>query len=114
MKVERYKVDEKIGLTEEQVAKRIADNLVNYDNQPKTKSIKQIVLSHIFTYFNFLNFVLAGAVLIVGITSGNFLDSLKNCLFLGVIICNTVIGIVQEVLSKKTIDKLSLLTANKG
>lgn len=113
MKVERYKVDEKIGLTEEQVAKRIADNLVNYDNQPKTKSIKQIVLSHIFTYFNFLNFVLAGAVLIVGITSGNFLDSLKNCLFLGVIICNTVIGIVQEVLSKKTIDKLSLLTATK-
>ena len=48
MKVERYKVDEKIGLTEEQVAKRIADNLVNYDNQPKTKSIKQIVLSFLW------------------------------------------------------------------
>jgi cation-transporting ATPase E len=35
-------------------------------------------------------------------------------MFMGVVICNTVIGIVQELKSKRTLDKLNLLTAQRG
>lgn len=50
--------------------------------------------------------VLLVLVLLVG--------SYKNSMFMGIIIINTVIGIVQEVRAKKTIDKLAILTASKN
>ena len=105
--VKRYEPDFKKGLTEAQVNERIENGLVNYDNQPKTKTIGQIIRGNLFTYFNFLNIVLAAAILIVGIINGELLYSLKNCLFLGVIISNTTISTIQEIVSKKIIDKLS-------
>ena len=99
------------GLTSKEVEKRISENLVNYDDQPKTKSIGQIIRKNIFTYFNFINFILAGSILLVGIFSGQIANSLKNCLFLGVIICNTIISVIQEIIAKRIIDKLSLISA---
>ena len=103
----------KNGLTDKEVNERIEKNLINYDNQPKTKTIKEIITSNVFTYFNFLNIFLGGAVLITGILSGKLLYSLKNCLFMGVIFCNTVISIIQEIISKKIIDKLSVISSSK-
>ena len=111
--VKRYEPDFKKGLTEAQVNERIENGLVNYDNQPKTKTIGQIVRGNLFTYFNFLNIVLAAAILIVGIINGELLYSLKNCLFLGVIISNTTISTIQEIVSKKIIDKLSFIASSK-
>lgn len=70
------------------------------------KSTKQIILSHTLTYFNFLNLVLAGLVIL----SGQY----KNMLFMGVVIANTLIGIVQELRVKKVIDRLSVITATKA
>ena len=101
------------GLTHEEVEEKINRGEVNEINTGKTKTIKEIFLSNIFTYFNILNVCLALAILISGIVSGQLLYSLKNCLFLGVIISNTAISIVQEILSKKTIDKLSVLSKVK-
>lgn len=43
------------GLTSQEVNDRIVKNLVNYVDEPKTKTIKEIVKSNVFTYFNFLN-----------------------------------------------------------
>ena len=111
--VKRYEPDFKKGLTEAQVNERIENGLVNYDNQPKTKTIGQIIRGNLFTYFNFLNIVLAAAILIVGIINGELLYSLKNCLFLGVIISNTTISTIQEIVSKKIIDKLSFIASSK-
>lgn len=111
--VERYEADYKTGLTEEQVQKRIEAGLTNVNQQPKTKTVKQIILSNFFTYFNFLNLALGSAILLVGILNHQILNSLKNCLFMGVIFCNTVISIIQEIISKKTIDKLSILASTK-
>lgn len=93
------------GLTEEQVSIREKQGLVNYDTAVPTKSIRQIVLSNIFTLFNLLNFVLALLVFSVG--------SYKNLLFMGVVVCNTVISIIQEINAKKTIDKLSIISMSK-
>lgn len=93
------------GLTAAQVQMRIAQGLVNADDGIKTKTEKQIILENTFTFFNILNFVLALFVLLVG--------SFKNLLFLGVIFSNTIIGSFQGIRAKRTIDKLSLISAPK-
>ena len=113
MKITRYNPDIKIGLTKTQVKKRIEENLNNFDNGPKTKSIKQIIASNFFTFFNLLNLVLGSAVFISGLIFGAPLEGLKNCLFMGVIFLNTLISITEEIISKKIIDKLSLLSEVK-
>ena len=86
------------GLSEEQVKTRIENNLVNFDNQPKTKTIKQIIKDNFFTYFNFLNLALGIAIFIAGILNGDMLNSLKNCLFMGVIVINSIISIAEEII----------------
>lgn len=101
------------GLTKSEVEDRVNNGLINTINTSHTKSVKEIFLTNIFTYFNILNFVLAGAILVSGIIFNRFFYSLKNSLFLGVIICNTTISIVQEIMSKKTIDKLSIISSIK-
>lgn len=111
--IERFLVSSETGLKSEQVKKRIQQGLNNYDDQPKTKSIKQIVASNFFTYFNFLNLALGAAVLIAGIFSGQLFQGLKNCLFMGVIIVNSIISIIEEIVSKRIIDKLSILSESK-
>ena len=103
--MKRYKPDIHIGLTDKEVNERIKKNLVNYDTEIKTKSIKTIILSNIFTLFNLLNFSIALAIFIVG--------SYKNLLFMGVVFCNTIISIIQEINSKRVIDKLSVIASKK-
>ena len=110
---EREKINLKTGLSSEEVQKRIEENLVNYVDVPPTKTIKQIIISNFCTYFNFINVLLGGAILVAGIIGGKFFDAIKNCLFMGVIIANSVISTAQEIISKKIIDKLSVLSASK-
>lgn len=101
------------GLTSSEVNDRISKNLVNYVDEPKTKTVKEIVKSNVFTYFNFLNVFLGTLVIISGIVSGRILYALKNCLFVGVIFTNTIISIAEEILAKKTIDKLNVIADTK-
>ena len=101
------------GLTNKEVLERINDGRVNNIITGKTKSIKEIIFTNIFTYFNILNILLAAAIIVSGILFKHFFDSFKNCLFLGVVLANTVISIVQEILAKKTIDNLSVLSSVK-
>lgn len=105
--------DFQFGLSTEEVHERMQKGLNNYDDQPKTKTIKQIITSNFFTYFNFLNICLGAAVFSAGIFSGQMFQGLKNCLFMGVIIINSIISIIEEVISKKIIDQLSLLSESK-
>ena len=89
------------GLTNEQVQERIAEGKVNANENPNTRTYKQIIRENTLTFFNFLNLVLLVLVL--------FVRSYKNSMFMGIILINTVIGIIQEVRAKKTIDKLAIL-----
>ena len=93
------------GLTNEEVQERIAQGQVNNNENPNTRTYKQIILENTLTFFNFLNLVLLVLVLLVG--------SYKNSMFVGIIFINTVIGIIQEIRAKKTIDKLAILTESK-
>ena len=94
-----------IGLTKEEVEERMKEKKVNYDTSLPTKSIKTIVRENIFTLFNLINILLGVAVFCVG--------SYKNLLFLIVIFCNTAISIIQEINSKRAVDKLSILAQAK-
>ena len=96
----------KEGLSETQVSERVRDGRVNGEQESSTKSIKQIVKDNIFTFFNLLNIALGLLIFLTG--------SYKNCLFLGVIFFNILIGIVQEIRAKKVVDKLSLVSAPKA
>lgn len=103
----RYYIMNKInGLSKEEVLKLKNKGLTNVSAEVKTKSIGQIIFTNFFTLFNFLNFFLALLIFIV--------HSYKNLLFLGVVFCNTLISTIQEIRSKKIIDKLSLLNETKA
>ncbi len=93
------------GLSEKEVAERIAAGRINGNPNPKTKSIKHILAHNIFTFFNFINVVLAVLIFLVG--------SPKNAMFAMIILWNTGIGIFQEIRAKRTIDKLTLISAPK-
>ena len=94
------------GLSPEEAQKRAAEGRVNGTGEIKTKSVGQIIRDNTLTFFNFLNIVLAVLVLIFG--------ELKNVMFIGVIFCNTGIGIFQEIRAKRTIDRLTLISAPKA
>ena len=93
------------GLTNEQVQERIAEGKINSNENPNTRTYKQIIKENTLTFFNFLNVVLMVMVLLVG--------SYKNSMFVGIILINTIIGIIQEIRAKKTIDKLAILTESR-
>ena len=94
------------GLSAAQVAERIARGQVNADADVKTKSVAQIVRDNICTLFNLVNIIIAAAIFWTG--------EYRNLLFMGVILCNIGIGIFQEVRSKMTIDRLSVITSTKA
>ncbi len=100
------KTDISTGLSPSEAEERARRGLANGDMDVKTKSVKQIFLENIFTFFNLINIGFAVAVLIAG--------SARNALFMGIIICNTAIGIIQEIRSKRVIDKLSIISAPKA
>lgn len=95
-----------IGLTEIQVAERIENGYSNIPIEPPTKTFGQIVWSNLFTYFNIVFFALAACVIAVG--------SWYNLTFMPVVLANILIGIVQELRAKKTLDNLSIINAPKG
>jgi cation-transporting P-type ATPase E len=102
--VERYNPDIKKGLTIEEVELRQMAGMANVSDTGSTKSISSIITSNILTFFNFINFGIAAWL--ISVRSG-----ISQLLFLGVISLNIAIGIIQEIRAKKTIDKLSLLSA---
>ena len=93
------------GLSNKEVEERINNNLTNEIIDVSTNTIPKIIIKNVFTLFNILNIVLAIIVLFVG--------SYKNTLFLGVVVCNILISTIQEIRSKKIIDKLNVIKENK-
>ncbi len=100
--VERYSVDLKTGLSEEQVKLRQEANLVNSTKVKSSKSYTSIFLKNIFTFFNMLWLIIAVALLVVG--------SYKDLIFIFVIVANTAIAIIQEIRAKIAVEKLSIVT----
>lgn len=102
----RYKANMLKGLTKEQVREYTENGWTNEPADPPSKTVGEIVKGNVFTYFNLVFAVLAVLVIIAG--------SFTSLTFLGVVIANLVIGIVQEVRAKNTLDRLSVLSAPKA
>lgn len=99
----RVQAEPGVGLSAEQVKERFACHADNYKVESSTMSVSDIVKSNVFTYFNLVFAVIAVLLSIV--------DAWRDMLFLPIIVANTCIGIVQEIHSKKVLDKLSILNA---
>jgi cation-transporting ATPase E len=94
------------GLTAAEVADRVARGLVNDVPSAPTRTIGEIVRANLFTRFNLLLGSLLAVILVVG--------PLQDALFGLVIVANTVVGIVQEVRAKRTLDHLEVVNAPKA
>ena len=96
----------KNGLNYKEINERIDKGLINKDNTLPTKTIPKIIFDNLFTLFNILNLALATCIFLV--------NSYKNLLFMGIVICNTLISTLQEIRSKKVVDKLSIIASTKA
>lgn len=105
-KVKRYHPAPDEGLSPALWQQRMIEGQNNVDCTVSTRSVGRIVRDNVCTLFNLINVILAAAVLAVG--------SYKNCLFMGVVLCNLGIGIFQELRAKYAVDKLSLLSSVKA
>lgn len=98
-------VNPDLGLTDAQVQAQIKSGHKNTAEQSLTRSVREILQDNIFTLFNLINVVLGGLVFYTG--------SYRNLLFLGIAFFNTAIGIIQEIRSKRQVDKMVLLAEGK-
>ncbi len=94
------------GLSASQVSERLENGCGNVAIEPPSKTTGQIVRSNLLTYFNIVFFILAGCIIAVG--------SWYNLTFMPVVIANILIGIIQELRAKKTLDDLSFISSPKG
>lgn len=102
--VERYNPDVDKGLLTDEVESRMIAGMVNMSETGSSKTIPGIIFKNIVTFFNILNFAIAGWLISVG-------ASFLNVFFIIIVSTNIAIGIFQEIRAKKIIDKLSLLSA---
>ncbi len=91
------------GLTREEVRLRQQQGKTNVQVDPSTRTVKEIVKSNIFTYFNLIFVVLAVLLIVVG--------SFKDLSFMLIVAANTGVGIFQEIRSKKKLENLKFMHA---
>lgn len=89
------------GLTTKEAKRLQEEGKGNAPPKSAGRTVGQILLGNLFTWFNILNLLLALALVAV--------RSYRNMLFMGVVVFNTLISTVQEVRAKRTVDKLTLL-----
>lgn len=89
------------GLTTEEVRERIAAGLTNAVDSSSSRSVQAILKANIFTRFN----AVLGALFVVVVIAGSFADGLFGLL----LVANSLIGIVQELIAKRKLDRLTLL-----
>jgi len=99
----RVEASAEFGLTYQQARERYENGYANIKPASAEKTVGQVLMGHIFTYFNLVFFILGLCTLLWG--------GIEHILFLNVVIINTIIGIVQELRSKRALAKLSFITA---
>ena len=101
--VPRLDPDPSQGLTTREAAVRAAAGWSNRDPNQLPKPVSQIIRDNLCTFFNALFVALALCLFAVG--------AYRDMLFLGIVVCNVLIGIVQELRVKRTLDRIALLSA---
>ena len=99
----RFETDPINGLSAEIVDQREKDGLINKNDVGGTKTVGKIIRGNVFTFFNFLIVVIAACLI--------FVNAFTDLLFLFIATLNTVLGTIQEIRAKMTVDRLSILNA---
>ena len=104
---------ELVGLSEAEVAQRVANGRVNQDSS-KQRSDIDVIVSNVFTYFNLILFGLIGILLVLAVTEQQT-DHLQDAAFVGmVVLANVLIGTFQELRATRKLRQLVALTAPKA
>ena len=90
-----------LGLTDAEVARRVAEGKSNAVAERNTRSIAAIVRANVFTRIN----AILGVLLMIVLATGSVINGLFGLL----IVANSVIGMVQEIRAKQTLDKLAIV-----
>lgn len=93
------------GLTDAEVAARVAEGRVNHPTKKQMNSVGRIIAKNTLTIFNLVNLILALMILFVG--------SYKNLLFVLIAIANTLISIVNELRAKHIVDEMRIVAEQK-
>ncbi len=104
--ITRFLPDKEVGLTLSQVQERRSQKLTNKSKKSSGKSYLRIICENVFTFFNLIWVAIFVALMVV--------ESYKNTLFIGIILANTLIAIIQECKAKHTVARLQLVTAPKS
>ena len=104
LKIVRYNPEAETGLAASQVNSRYEDNLVNVRSGHYSKSTIGIICSNLFTFFNFL---CAVCVVALAVVHASFL----NYTFVFTYLFNLTISVIQEIIAKLMIEKLSFIKA---
>lgn len=102
---ERIFPDPKLGLTAAQASELLGQGLGNEAVAANTKTTREIIRENTLTFFN-LVFVVLAVMLVI---SGHF----RDMMFLGIAVINSVIGIIQQLRSRATLEKLTLLSESR-
>jgi cation-transporting P-type ATPase E len=97
---------EHAGLSSAEVSDRVARGLVNDVPEAPTRTFGQILRANVVTRFNLLLGSLLAVILVVG--------PLQDALFGIVLVSNALVGIVQEVRAKRTLERLALINAPRA
>ena len=93
------------GLTNAEVVERMEKGYGNQAVEPLTKTTGQIIRDNVCTFFNFFFLILAGCLFAVG--------AYTDMMFMGIVVLNVLIGIVQEMRVKRILDRISLVSGRK-
>ena len=102
----RIEVQAERGLTREQVRDRLENGYANSRPDSAEKTVGQVFKDNLFTYFNLVFVVLAACIIAVG--------AYKELMFMSIIITNCIIGIVQELRSRRMLSKLTFISTPKA
>ena len=99
-------VDPARGLSEEQVAQRVAEGRTNQVPDAPVRTLPQILRANVFSPVNGIMLALFAAILVA--------DFPRDGLFVGVVVSNAIIGVAQEIRAKRELDRLAVLSAPKA
>ncbi len=95
--------DHAVGLSGAEVADRTARGLANVTTDDGRRTVGDIVRANILTRFN----AILGGLLLVVLATGEYRDALFGI----VLVTNALVGIVQELRAKATLDRLAVVSA---
>ena len=95
-------LDTTVGLSAAEVARRHGQGLGNVTTHDGRRTVADIVRANLLTRFN----AILGSLLVVVLLTGEYRDALFGI----VLVTNALIGIVQELRAKATLDRLRVVT----